>query len=55
MNLLSSVSLLLTLFLLPVTSVTEAAGDQVRETVQESLQSQEQSEDWHLLDRKSVV
>ena len=49
MNLLSSVSLLLALFLLPVTSVTEAAREEVMETVQESLQSQEQSQDWRLL------
>ena len=49
MNLLSSVSLLLALFLLPVTSVTEAAGEEVVETIQESLQSQEQSGDWRLL------
>ena len=49
MNLLSSVSLLLALFLLPVTSVTEAAGEEVMETIQESLQSQEQSGDWRLL------
>ena len=43
MNLLSSVSLLLALSLLPVTSVTEAAREEVMETVQESLQSQEQA------------
>ena len=49
MSVLSSVSLLLTLFLLPVASVAEVAENQVKETVQECQQVQEQTEDWRLL------
>ena len=49
MNVLSSVTLLLTLFLLPVTSVTEVTEDEIRETFQECQQAQYQLEDWRLL------
>ena len=49
MSVLSSVSLLLTLVLLPVASVAEVAENQVKETVQECQQVQEQTEDWRLL------
>ena len=40
MNVLSSVTLLLTLFLLPVTSVTEVTEDEIRETFQERQRAQ---------------
>ena len=49
MNVLSSVTLLLTLFLLPVTSVTEVTEDELRETFQLCQQAQYQLEDWRLL------